>query len=254
MQATSEGIAETWAAASAWIVIKHTLFDTIILEKAINWARDTVLLWWVLKSSNDQVKNVTSHSSFGAYRVELWKLNTFYTVDMLQSVQFTAWYWISEQTFYFTASLFSTVAILWPFRCRNWIILACLNNLIVFLIVLFHSLFVLWQRLGILFCWRLFVLFFSCFLRVSTLFSCWSWSAWAIWLHTRLSSVNFLFIDSFLKINLTSHWHCQSRRMLKNTNELLDMSPRCLVVVFIRLHKDSWVRLQVKLGQLCVIV
>ena len=36
VQATSESIAEAWAAASARVVIEHTLFDTIILEKAIH--------------------------------------------------------------------------------------------------------------------------------------------------------------------------------------------------------------------------
>ena len=253
MQATSEGIAETWATASAWIVIKHTLFDAIILEKTIHWASDTVLLGWVLKCSYNQVKNITSHSSFWAYWVELWKLDTLNAIDVLQTIQFSSWYWISEQAFYFTASLFSAIAILWPFCCRNRIILACLNNLIIFLIVLFHSFFVFWQRLCIFFCWRLFSLFFS-FLRVSTLFTCRSWSARTIRLNTWSPAIDFLFFNSFLKIYLASHCHGQSRRMLENIDQLFDMSSCCLVVVLIRLHEYPWVCLQIKLGQLCIIV
>ena len=42
--------------------------------------------------------------------------------------------------------------------------------------------------------------------------------------------------------------------MLKDVNELFDMSPCCLVVVLIRLHEYPWVCLQIKLGQLCIIV
>ena len=86
MQATSESIAETWAAASAWIVIEHTLFDTIILEKAIHWASDAVFLGWVLESSYNKVKNVTSHSSFGAYRIELRELDTLNAIDVLEPI------------------------------------------------------------------------------------------------------------------------------------------------------------------------
>ena len=253
MQATSKGVAEAWIAAGTWIAVERTLFYAVVLVKSIHRAGNAVLLWWVLDGPHYEVKNITCHSSLGAHRIELRELDALYALNVLQLVQIPPWNRIPEQSFYFTARFFSTVAVLWPSCCRNRVILACLDNLIISLIVLFHSLIGLCQGWGLFLCRRLFAFLLS-LLRVSYALACRSWCSSTIRLKARFSTSDFLLFRSLLKIILAIYVHCKGRWLLKNVNKFLDVGPRRLVIVSIRLHEKSRICLQIKLWKFCIVI
>ena len=64
----------------------------------------------------------------------------------------------------------------------------------------------------------------------------------------------FLLFRSLLKIILAIYVHCKGRWLLKNVNKFLDMGPRRLVIVSIRLHEKSRVCLQIKLWKFCIVI
>ena len=55
-------------------------------------------------------------------------------------------------------------------------------------------------------------------------------------------------------ITLAIHVHCEGSWLLKNINKFLDVCPRCLVIVSIRLHEKPRICLQVKLWKFCIVI
>ena len=55
-------------------------------------------------------------------------------------------------------------------------------------------------------------------------------------------------------ITLAIHVHSEGSWLLKNVDKFLDVCPRCLVIVSIRLHEKSRIRLQIKLWKFCIVI